>query len=222
MRTWRRAPALAGAAVALGVAASGTLAVLAAARRRLQHALVDERAARARSEFIGRAGDLLEAPQEPQAMLDQIVRLAVPELAHACLVDLVESGEELRGAAVFAGDPAAAEAIAALRQRVPVDITGAQLVAVAARTGEPHLVRDLSALHLPGGAGRAPHLDLIVRLGYRSALVVPLVARGRTIGVLSLLRDGDDEPFAETTSTSRPRSPAVPRWRSTTRASSPS
>ena len=165
-RTRRRAPALAGAAVALGLAASGTLAALAAARRRLQDALVSERAARARSDFIGRAGDLLEAPPEPQAMLDQIVRLAVPELAHACLVDLVESGE-LRGATVFAGDPAAAEAIAALRERVPVDIAGAQLVAVAARTGEPQLVRDLSALHLPGGARSAPHLDLIVRLGYR-------------------------------------------------------
>jgi PAS domain S-box-containing protein len=168
-----------------------------AARRRLQETLVSERAARARSDFIGRAGDLLEAPPEPQAMLDQIVRLAVPELARACLVDLVESGE-LRGATVFAADPAAAEAIAALRERVPVDIAGSQLVAVAARTGEPQLVRDLPAWHLPEGAPGAPHLELIVRLGYRSALVVPLVARGRTLGVLSLLRDGDDEPFAAT------------------------
>ena len=61
------------------VAAGGALAVLAAAgRRRYEEALVTERAARRRSDFVARAGELLEAPPEPEAMLREIVRMAVP------------------------------------------------------------------------------------------------------------------------------------------------
>jgi hypothetical protein len=55
---------------ALAVAAGGVLAVLAAkGRRNYEEALVSERAARRRADFVGRAGQLLDAPPEPEAML---------------------------------------------------------------------------------------------------------------------------------------------------------
>ena len=61
------------------VAAGGLLAfVVAGGRQRYEEALANERAARARSDLIARAGRLLEAPPEPEAMLDQIVRVPVP------------------------------------------------------------------------------------------------------------------------------------------------
>jgi serine phosphatase RsbU (regulator of sigma subunit) len=39
------------------------------------------------------------------------------------------------------------------------------------------------------------HYELMMRLRYRSAIVVPLTARGRTLGALSLLRMRDDTPY---------------------------
>ena len=39
------------------------------------------------------------------------------------------------------------------------------------------------------------HLAIMRRLQYRSAIVVPLLTRGRTLGVLSVLRLGDPVPF---------------------------
>ena len=77
----------------VAVAAGGVLAVLAAkGRRSYEEALINERAARRRSEFVGRAGQLLDAPPEPEAMLREIVRMAVPDLAELCIVDLVHDG----------------------------------------------------------------------------------------------------------------------------------
>jgi PAS domain S-box-containing protein len=115
-------------------------------------------------------------------------------MARACLVDLVEGGE-LHGATAFAFEPGAAEALAKLREHAPVDVAGRQPTAVALRTGEPQLIRDLMPWHRPEVARDQEHSVVLARLDYRSAIAVPLVARGRTLGVLSLFRGGDDDPF---------------------------
>ena len=94
------------------VAAGGVLAVLAAkGRRSYEEALLNERAARRRSDFVARAGQLLDAPPEPEAMLREIVRMAVPDMAELCIVDLVHDGaarrdDGLRDQPAHAGDAA--------------------------------------------------------------------------------------------------------------------
>jgi serine phosphatase RsbU (regulator of sigma subunit)/PAS domain-containing protein len=173
--------------LALGYAA-------ARARQRYGAALANERAARVRSDFAARAGRLLEAPPEPQAMLEQIVRLAVPDMAELCSVDLIRDGE-LAETAAHAVDPRSAEMLAVSRARYPLDIGGAHPVAIVARTGLPHLQREIGPDRLRAFAVNEEHLQLMMRPGYATSLAVPLVARGRTIGVLSWLRFGASEPY---------------------------
>ena len=105
-------------------------------RRRYEEALVTERAARRRSDFVARAGELLEAPPEPEAMLREIVRMAVPYMAELCIVDLVHDGE-LGETTAYATDPRTLEMLYASRTRYPLDAGGPHPVAVAARTGPP-------------------------------------------------------------------------------------
>jgi len=179
------------------LALGGVLAFLAAAaRRRYETALVNERAARLRSEFVARAGRLLEAPQEPQAMLEQIVRLAVPDMADLCTVDLVHDGE-LGETAVHATDPRSVEMLRASRSRYPLDAGGPHPVAVVARTGEPHVQREIGPERLRAFAVDEEHFQLMLRPGYATSLAVPLIARGRTIGVLSFMRFDASEPYTD-------------------------
>jgi PAS domain S-box-containing protein len=173
--------------LALGYAA-------ARARQRYVEALANERAARVRSDFAARAGRLLEAPPEPQAMLEQIVRLAVPDMAELCTVDLVRDGE-LAETAVHATDPRTAELLGVSRARYPLDIGGPHPVAIVARTGMPHLQREIGPVRLRSFAVDDEHLELMLRPGYATSLAVPLVARGRTIGVLSFLKFGASTPY---------------------------
>jgi hypothetical protein len=123
------------------VAAGGSLAVLAAAgRRRYEEALVNERAARRRSDFVGRAGQLLDAPPEPEAMLREIVRMAVPDMAELCIVDLVHDGA-LGETTAYATNPRTLEMLHASRTRYPLDPGGPHPVAVA-RARPPTCSRD--------------------------------------------------------------------------------
>ena len=103
----------------LAVTVGGILAVLAAkGRRSYEEALAKERAARRRVEFVARAGQLLEAPPEPEAMLREIVRMAVPDIAQLCIVDLVDDGA-LGATTAFARRPADGRAAARVAHALP-------------------------------------------------------------------------------------------------------
>ena len=180
------------------VAAGGALAVLAAAGRgRYEEALVTERAARRRSDFVARAGELLEAPPEPEAMLREIVRMAVPYMAELCIVDLVHDGE-LGETTAYATDPRTLEMLLESRTRYPLDAAGPHPVAVAARTGRPHLQHEIGTERLRAFAVDDEHLRLMLGAGYATSLAVPLIARGRTIGVLSFMRFGGAPRYDDT------------------------
>jgi serine phosphatase RsbU (regulator of sigma subunit)/PAS domain-containing protein len=180
------------------VVAGGALAFLVAAgRQRFEEALENERAARRRQEIIAGAGRLLEAPPEPEAMLDQIVRLPVPDVADICIVDLVDHGE-FTGTSVHAVDPRSAELLRESRNRYPLDAGGPHPVAIVARTALPHLQPQIGPERLRAFAVDDQHLNGMLAAGYGTSLAVPLIARGRTIGVLSFLRFGTAHAYDDT------------------------
>jgi PAS domain S-box-containing protein len=166
-------------------------------RHRNAQLLDRERAERVRQEFASRASELLEAPPDSVSMLDQVAGLAVPDMADLCVVDLLEPDGRLKGVVVRSSDPGDAEALRYQRARAPLDPAGVHPVAIAARTGRAVLLSQMPADDLRRYASDDDHLDLMLRLRYRSAIVVPLSARGRTLGVLSLLRFGADAPYDE-------------------------
>jgi PAS domain S-box-containing protein len=166
----------------VGVALVGVLSTMAAqAQARVE-------VSRRRSEFIAGAGRLLEALPEPDALLERITRLAIPELADLCIVDLIAEDGRITGAATAAGDPEAAKALRAMHERYPLDPAGEHPAAVALRTGSAQLLSELTPGDLGRFAAGPEHLELMRRLRYTSAVVVPLRARGRTLGVISFLR----------------------------------
>src|SRR5919206_3760246 len=172
----------------VGAALAGGLVVALAARVRFERALKAERTARMRADLLGRAGRLLAAPLDPEVRLQELTALAIPDIADVCSLDLLRDDGTLELTAVAAADPAIAAAVRDSRERWPIDPAGTHPVAVAARTGEPQLVSDITPQHLRDVAQAEGHRDRMTRIGYRSGIAVPLAARGRTLGALALMR----------------------------------
>ena len=103
----------------------------------------------------------------------------------------------LAGVVVQATDPDDAEAVRRIRSVAPIDPAGEHPVAATARTGQAQLLPDLLDEDQQRYAVSPEHLELMQRLNYRSAIVVPLSGRGRTIGVLTLMRFAGDTPYDE-------------------------
>jgi GAF domain-containing protein len=156
---------------------------LAVDRARLQQF---EREERDTLELLNEAIRILVGPLDPSEIVRSLVRLAVPQLAPWCAVYVADRKRLRRVAIEVAGDPGFA---AELQGGGTVPIDAEAPLALSFRTGETLVVPEVSAEMVR----RVYDADLaarILRHGHErpwTALVVPVKAAGRTIGVMSLV-----------------------------------
>jgi PAS domain S-box-containing protein len=156
-----------------------------------------ERRARQRAEYLARAGKLLGESLNPTATLEQVARLAVPDLADWGFVELVQPGGQITREVIAHRDPAQELWVRTLAERYPLDPDAPYGSANVIRTGEPELMREISDDLLEAAAIDDEHLQILRRVGFRSAMVVPLRTRGRVLGDIALARSESGRPFDE-------------------------
>jgi serine phosphatase RsbU (regulator of sigma subunit) len=140
--------------------------------------------------FLAQASGVLAGSLDYERTLAEVARLAVPDVADWCAVDVVQGDGSLRQITSVHPDPEQEALLMELRRRYRAEKGGSAGAAYAILTGDPILVEDVR-----GAAEieiRDEEKEVYERLGPRSYMIVPLTARGRTIGALTLLsaRDG--------------------------------
>ncbi|HWT90522.1 MAG TPA: SpoIIE family protein phosphatase, partial [Solirubrobacterales bacterium] len=144
-------------------------------------------------EFLVAASRLLDTSLDPIETARTIVSTAVPELAEICLIDFRRPDGWLGDSVVAGADPEMAARLERIRREKPLDPTGEHPVAQVLRLNQPMVWRDLKAPEIVDKVSQsADHLKLMQEAGYNSAAVVPLIARGRTLGALSFLHAHGD------------------------------
>jgi signal transduction histidine kinase/ActR/RegA family two-component response regulator len=158
---------------------------------RLYERELEARAEAERSEqharFLAEASSLLASSLDVDTILGRVARLAVPTLADLCAVDLLEKDGTIRRVAVAHVDPAKEEAARLLRERYPFDIGGAHGVPATIRSGVSEFLPEITDDFLQQRAMDVEQLELFRAVGIGSAMVVPLVARGRMLGAITLV-----------------------------------
>ena len=158
-----------------------------AARVRSEAARADADAARRRTEFLSLAGARLAAvTTDYEATLQEVARVAVPAVADWCSFIIVENGE-LRTVAVSAADPSDEPVAWQLLERYPPRADTPVGAAASIRTGESELIPEIPEELLERIAVDEEHLEFLRRLGFRSAMTVPLKIRGKALGALTLI-----------------------------------
>lgn len=173
-----KVPVLMGAALLEGSESEGVAFVLdVRERKRAEDAL----------RFLAEASTLLASSLDYATTLARVAKLAVPKLADWCMVELEDPDGRLRRVAVVHADPDKDE----LAQK----LLGSLGTAGVARPpvlglAEPELVADVDALMQEVAAGPSEH-EVVRQLGFRSAMVVPLVVRQRALGAILLVSAGE-------------------------------
>src|SRR4051795_3732544 len=144
-------------------------------------------------EFLVAASRLLDTSLDPEETARTIVSTAVPELAEICVIDF-RRPDGWYGDSVAAGaNPEMAARLERIRREIPLNPAGEHPVAQVLRLNQPMIWRDLKAPEVVGKVSQSSeHLQLMQDAGYNSAAVVPLFARGRTLGALSFLHAHGD------------------------------
>ena len=155
----------------------------------------------AAARFLANASAALAQTLDIDATLATLADLAIGELADGCLVTIVAEGGgavtglapvSFRQVAVASRDPDKAALVLELDRRFPLPADAPSGYPHVIRTGRSEIVdpRAFDERVLPGIAQSPEHLALLHRLEMYSAVVVPLIARGRTLGALTLVRHG--------------------------------
>ena len=150
------------------------------------HDVTEERLAQERMRFLAEAGTLLSASLDYEATLADLARLLIPRVADYCIVDAVSEAGGLRQVVISHRDPGREELLRELRRRYPPELNEAHPVSHVLRTGEPLLIEDAREDALELAAVDQEHLGLYHALEAVSYIVVPLEARGRVLGTISL------------------------------------
>lgn len=134
--------------------------------------------------LLASAGEVLSASFEYAATLKAVVSLAVPAIADLCMIDMAQDDGRTERVEVAFADASRQQALAATlkEHRPPLGWRTAQDTVIA--SGEPLLLAEV-----PEGRSEAaapPHVDVMRAADMRSLIVVPLSARGRTFGALTL------------------------------------
>jgi serine phosphatase RsbU (regulator of sigma subunit)/anti-sigma regulatory factor (Ser/Thr protein kinase) len=136
---------------------------------------------------LAEAGALLSASLDNEATLRRVARLVVPEIADWCAVDVVEPSGAIRHIVAAHVDPAKVRSAEELRRRYPPSADDRGGVAEVVRTGRAQLHATIDKELLAATAHDAEHLGLLRELGMTSAMLVPICARGRTLGAITLV-----------------------------------
>jgi len=154
---------------------------------RAQEARGQAELARRRLELLSEASGVLASSLDYPTTLATVARLATPELADWCVVDLLAEDGTLHRLATAHADPGKDDALRKLARLYPPDPGRAHPNIEALRSGRPHVVTAVEAHFLEHVAHDAEHRRLLREVGCVSYMSVPLVARGRALGVLSFV-----------------------------------
>jgi signal transduction histidine kinase len=152
-----------------------------------ERARADLESGRQRLSFLADASALLSTSLDYQETLRQVTRLLVPRLCELCSVVAVEPDGSVNQIAVHGVDPARAQALHDLQARYALRPGASSLVRRVLSTGQSEFLPVATDEILSTMTSDPAYRELVRKVLMRSIMIVPLNARGRTIGSMALI-----------------------------------
>jgi len=146
---------------------------------------VEAEAAERRARLLAEATAMMTSTLDYEGVFGGLTRLCVQAFADWAILDLVEGERTVRLAGAHRS-PDMEPLLRELAERYPAGAGSPAPARTVLGTGAPVLVADLGPEELRARVVDDHHGDLVARLGTRSLISVPLVARDTVLGALTL------------------------------------
>ena len=137
--------------------------------------------------FMAQASRVLASSLDYAETLQRIARLAVPQIADWCAVELVNEKDEIERVAVHHPDPAKLELAEQLNRDYRPSLDEPAGVPEVIRTGEARIYTDIPADALAQYARDNQHLELLSAIGATAVIIVPMIGATGPIGAITLV-----------------------------------
>ena len=153
--------------------------------------------ARRQAAFLADATAILSRSLDYEQTLAAVARLAVPEIADWCTVDIVSDSGALQRLAVAHVDPARLELAQRLQEQYPPDPASPGGAHEVVRTGRPVIVPAIAPGLLESVARDDEHLRILEALSLSSYICVPLLSSTGTFGAITFVFAESERHYTE-------------------------
>jgi PAS domain S-box-containing protein len=147
--------------------------------------------------FLARSAEVLASSLNPDELLVEVANLAVPDVADWVVVDLATESGGLERKALAHVDPEVREWALEMSRRYPPPPDAPAGVYEVIRTGQAELYPEIPDEMLREGAQDEEDYRILTEFGMRSAIIVPMTTRGRTLGALTFVSGNSGRRFDE-------------------------
>lgn len=158
--------------------------------------ITEQRSVERGRRFLAEASAHLVASLSYGTTVRNVARLAVPDLADWCAVDILGEGGRLDRVAVEHGPVVPEHLAGALAQRCPPDQEAPGGLGEVLRNAKALLALAADSKGLAPLATDEKELSILTEMGATAMMIVPLVGRGRTIGALSFVSTRRDRVYS--------------------------
>jgi PAS domain S-box-containing protein len=137
--------------------------------------------------FLAEAGRALGASLDYQETLSTVARLAVPDIADWCGVDVVGHDGELERVAAAHVDPEKVQAARDIAGRYPPDPASETGLYGVLRSGRSEVYGHITDEMLVAAAADEEHLAMLRSIGMTSVMIVPMALRGTVLGAMTFV-----------------------------------
>jgi PAS domain S-box-containing protein len=165
--------------------------------------LSERRRAEAAATFMAEASRTLASSADYQTTLTNLATAAVPRLGDWCAVDVLTEPDraawppKVERVATIHQDPATRELARAMTTAFPQDWSRDTGTVGVLRTRQPVMVPEVTEAMRVASAKNETHLAMIRQLDIRSVIIVPLVARDRVLGTITLVMSESGRRFGD-------------------------
>jgi PAS domain S-box-containing protein len=159
-------------------------------------AVIAMREANQRLRLLAEAGRILSGTLDIDQQVRELAELVVPDLADWCWLVVVDEQGRLHDMANAHRDPSRREEVAAYVRSMVGVMTDEASARVVTATGRPMTVTSVDWSRVERVLPDAGVREALARLGVGSGSVVPLVARGQTLGALGLFNREERGPLS--------------------------
>lgn len=147
--------------------------------------------------YLAALSGMLATPVTLEQLLQNIVDMAIQHFADWCVVHLAEEDGEVRQMAVANKDPQKNAITLELQTRYPPDKTSSNGVYQVIRSGKGEFFPDISKSDLELRAPDEKFYKILMDLGLHSAMILPLIARGHTLGTITFVWAESKQTYTE-------------------------
>jgi signal transduction histidine kinase len=149
----------------------------------------------AQQQLLAETGQLVNEHLDYTRTLSAISKLAVPGFADYCTIDMPDPGGLIQRISITHRDPAMISQMIQSDKRFPDEVSGDSMVAQVLRTGKPVLLENVDYATLRRRPAGALSEELSQAFEAHSAMIVPMVARGRTLGAMTFATCGEGRRY---------------------------